>query len=94
MRERIDGEKQTVETDIGRLSGELETAEQELPMDFKKEYKRVINARGEDALTSVNGGCCGGCFQTITPQMHNELQLARPVFCKTCGRLLYLPEEE
>jgi len=47
---------------------------------------------GEDSLAPVEGGCCGGCSQTLTVQMLNLLKLDKPVFCMSCGRLLYLPE--
>lgn len=32
-----------------------------------------------------------GCGQNITLNMQNELRLARLVFCKSCGRIVYLP---
>ena len=47
---------------------------------------------GAEALAPVEGECCGGCSQTLTPQTINALRLDKPVFCKSCGRLLYLPE--
>lgn len=92
LKGRIDGKKQDLEIDLARYTQELEKAEQLLPKEFKVEYDRVVKARGEEALTALDGDCCGGCYQTITPQMINELTMARPVFCKTCGRLLYLAE--
>ena len=36
-------------------------------------------------------GVCTGCGQQITLNMQNELKLSKLVFCKSCGRLLYLP---
>ena len=94
LQQRIDGERQSLELEAARLTGELTDAEKELPKDFKVEYDRVVKARGDDALTAVEGEVCGGCFQMITPQMVSDLRMARPVFCKSCGRLLYLAEEE
>ena len=85
--------QQILETEIAKSSDGLVQAEKELPADFKLEYERLVKARKDDALTSVENGMCGGCFQMITPQMTNELQMARPVFCKACGRMLYLVEE-
>jgi predicted nucleic acid-binding Zn-ribbon protein len=35
---------------------------------------------------------CTGCGQQITLNMQNELKLSKLVFCKSCGRLLYLTE--
>ena len=64
-----------------------------LPDDFKSEYLRLTKAKGEKAMAQVEGGCCGECFQMITANMENELRLSKPIFCKSCGALLYLPEE-
>ena len=94
LKQRIAEEQQTVEVEVSHSSDELATAEKQLPGDFKAEYERVVKARGEDALTAVESEMCGGCFRTITPQMVNELHMARPVFCKSCGRMLYLAEAD
>lgn len=90
---RIDEERKSLEVDIARLTEELNQAEASLPEGFRRDYDRIVNARRDDALACVDGEICGGCFQTITPQMLNDLFLDRPVFCKSCGRLLYLPED-
>ncbi|MBX3411197.1 MAG: phospholipase [Pirellulales bacterium] len=79
--------------DIDRLRAELATAEALLPVDVRDGYDRIVRSRGSDALASVQGDVCGGCFQQLTPNMANELLLGRVVFCKSCGRMLYLSEE-
>jgi uncharacterized protein len=79
--------------DIERLKADLAMAESSLPVDVRDGYERIVRSRGSDALASVQGDVCGGCFQQLTPNMTNELLLSRVVFCKTCGRLLYLPED-
>jgi predicted nucleic acid-binding Zn-ribbon protein len=55
-------------------------------------YRRIVRGKGEDALAVVENQCCGGCNQQIPLNMLNQIMLDKPVFCKTCGRLLYLPE--
>ena len=62
------------------------------PADFKVDYQRVVRGKGANGLASVDDDVCGGCGQQITLNMQNELRLARPVFCKSCGCLLYLSE--
>ncbi len=81
-----------INADITRLEGELISAEQALPGDIKADYQRVVRSKGADSLSSVDDGVCTGCGQQITLNMQNELNLAKVVFCKSCGRLLYLPE--
>jgi len=92
-RARVAEQQATLETELARVTGELEKVEANIPSDFKPEYDRMISGRGEDALAQVDGETCGGCFQLLTPQTMNELMMGQPVFCKSCARLLYLPED-
>jgi len=92
VRGRISDQQQGLETELARVRGELHAAEGMLEGDFKDNYLRLSRSMGEDSLASVEGGCCGGCSQTLTVQMLSLLKLDKPVFCMSCGRLLYLPE--
>ncbi|MFH1923326.1 MAG: hypothetical protein ABIP48_25975 [Planctomycetota bacterium] len=79
--------------DIERLKGELARYEADLPGDFRQFYGRVIRQKGEDALAQVEGEFCSGCNQHVPVNMINDLMLNRPITCRSCGRLLYLPED-
>lgn len=92
VKSRIDGEQAGLESELARVLDELKVAEANLPATFKQDYDRVARVRGEEALAEVDGEVCGGCFQMLTPNMMNELYLAKPVFCKSCGALLYFAE--
>jgi predicted nucleic acid-binding Zn-ribbon protein len=92
VRQRIDSQQQGLETELARVTGELKAAEDLLDGDFKQNYLRLARSMGEDALAPAEGGCCGGCSQTFTAQTLNLLKLDKPVFCKSCGRMLYLAE--
>ncbi len=88
------GEKEPLlGADIDRLQREMREAENDLPSEFKLLYVRLVRARGEDALAMVNGDYCSGCNQHIPVNMINSLMLANPIQCKSCGRMLYLPED-
>jgi predicted nucleic acid-binding Zn-ribbon protein len=91
-RQRVEEQQQGLETELARVTGELRAAEDLLDGDFKPNYERLARSMGAEALAPVEGECCGGCSQTLTPQTINALRLDKPVFCKSCGRLLYLPE--
>jgi uncharacterized protein len=82
----------TIRTDLARLETELSTAEKSLPTEMKADYQRVVRSKGADSLALADDGVCTGCGQQITLNMQNELKLSKLVFCKACGRLLYLPE--
>jgi predicted nucleic acid-binding Zn-ribbon protein len=93
VRQRVDDSRATLEAEVARLSQDLTVAEKRLPESFRADYQRLVHARGAEALAPLDGGCCGGCYQTVTPQTVNELMLSKPVFCKSCGCILYLPED-
>jgi len=78
--------------DIERLEGELLLAEKSLPGDFMGDYRRIINSKGAEGMAPSEEGVCTGCGQQITLNMQNDLAMSRPVFCKACGCLLYVPE--
>lgn len=86
-------QNELLQADIARLEGELKTAETALPDDFRNDYDRVVKSKHDDAMAEVNGQFCGGCHQQLTPNMMSELSMARGIFCRSCGRLIYLPED-
>ncbi|MCA9164557.1 MAG: hypothetical protein KDA62_16320 [Planctomycetales bacterium] len=90
---RVNEQQAGLESELARVTADLREAENKLPSDFRAEYDRVAKARGEDALAPVEGETCGGCYQMLTPNMMSELLMSKPVFCKSCGCLLYLPED-
>jgi predicted nucleic acid-binding Zn-ribbon protein len=81
----------TIRSDVAALESELAAAEKALPPDLKGDYERVVRSKGADSLGAADDGVCVGCGQQITLNMQNELRLSKLVFCKSCGRLLYLP---
>ncbi|MCG8450441.1 MAG: phospholipase [Pirellulales bacterium] len=91
-RETIAQEEQSIQGDITRLEDELANAEKDLPGDFKANYDRVIRSKGADGMAKVQDQVCLGCGKQITLNMQNELLLSKPVFCKSCGCLLYIGE--
>lgn len=93
IRARVDAERDSLEGDLARLSNERDAAEAKLPADLRLDLQRIVKKRGDEGLAPLEGECCGGCFTTITTQTLNELMLSKAVFCKSCGCLMYLPED-
>ena len=91
-RRAIESAAAEAQAKVKHLENELARAEGVLPSDFKTDYERVVRSKGADGLAEVDDGVCTGCGQQILLNMQNELMLSRPAFCKSCGRLLYLPE--
>jgi predicted nucleic acid-binding Zn-ribbon protein len=82
-----------VQTDLKRLEAELKQTEAKLPGDFLELYRRLVRGKGGDALAPIHGEFCGGCNQHVPLNMCAGLILSKPICCKSCGRLLYLPED-
>lgn len=91
-RDAVLGEAELVRGDIERLERELSEAEKQLPREIRDDYHRVIRGKGAEGMAPVEDGVCQACGYTVTLNMLNELLLSRPVFCKSCGCLLY-PKE-
>lgn len=77
---------------LGQAVQGLKEAEATLPPDVRLPYDRLVAARGEEALAAVQDRNCTACYTGITAQNHNDLILGQFVLCKSCGRILYLPE--
>jgi uncharacterized protein len=88
----VANEEPTLKADIARVDAELRAAEANLPDDARDLYLRIVRQKGEDALAMVENQCCGGCNQQVPLNLCSKIMLGQPVACRTCGRLLYLPE--
>jgi len=89
---KVEQEMPVVESDIARLEAELKETEAALPPEAKELYRRVVRQRGQDALAAVEEQTCLGCYTNVPLNACNQILLGYPVFCKTCGRMLYVPE--
>lgn len=78
--------------DISRLEAELKQSESALPAEVREPYQRVVSHLGEDALAPVENQCCGGCNQQIPLNLCSKIMMNLPVFCKSCGRMLYMTD--
>ncbi len=94
VQETVRTESQGLAAEIQRLELELKTAEDKIPADFRNDYNRVVKSKGADAMAEVQNGFCGGCYQQLTPNNMADLSMSRGIFCKNCGRLIYLPEDK
>jgi predicted nucleic acid-binding Zn-ribbon protein len=98
LRADLEAQRGPQEAQLKDLEEAILTAEAIIPADQRDQYRRVIKQRGADAMSQVerdgNTAMCHGCYVSVTTQMLNELINAETlVFCKTCGRVLYLGEE-
>ena len=92
IEEKVSTERTLLDSELARVKAEQVDAEKEIPGNFRENYNRLVNAKGADAMAQVDGNCCGGCYQTLSPQIFNNLHLGKPVYCNSCGCVMYLPE--
>jgi predicted nucleic acid-binding Zn-ribbon protein len=59
-----------------------------LPLDVRKVYERITQARG-NAICLVTDNTCTGCYGNLTHQFMNDLKKRdRIILCESCGRIL------
>jgi predicted nucleic acid-binding Zn-ribbon protein len=94
---RFEAEVQVRQADLAeqhrQALAQIATVEATLPEgDLRGLYQRQVRARGEDALSAVENRTCMACYTEITAQQSQDLKMEELVICKSCGRILYLPE--
>ncbi len=72
------------------LTHQVTEAETVIPEDHMPQYRRLIGAFGSDSLAYVEKGVCTSCNVSVSPQQNVELRSSNFVFCRTCGKLIYL----
>jgi predicted nucleic acid-binding Zn-ribbon protein len=95
FKQEIESQLSQQKTLLAELESSIVGAESIIPEDYRDQYRRIVKQHGADAMAFLENGACSGCFVSVTAQMLNELINASSLsFCKTCGRVLYLAEEE
>jgi predicted nucleic acid-binding Zn-ribbon protein len=82
----------SLQAQLAEARQQLEADDAQIPPDVRGAYNRIVNARGADALAAVRNRTCSACYTEITAQNYNDVFQGLFVLCKSCGRILYLPE--
>jgi predicted nucleic acid-binding Zn-ribbon protein len=93
MEQDFQAAKNGLDEEIRECNAAISDAEQIIPADLKVQFGRLVRSHGAGALANVIGGkFCSACNVMIEPQRRVELNSGRLVFCKSCGRLLYMDD--
>ncbi len=84
--------RDSLDEEIKECEAAIADAEHIIPENVKVQFQRLVRSHGAGALSIVDGKYCSSCNVLISPQLRVELNSGRLVFCKSCGRLLYLEE--
>lgn len=87
--EEIEARQTQVQEDLQRIELQLGEAEAEIPTAMKADYRRLIEARGEEAMAPIEDESCGGCYQTLTTQVISQVKLNKLTYCPNCNAILY-----
>lgn len=79
---------------VGELEAAVTAAEAVIPAAAMAEYRRLVQAHGAEALAPLSKRSCTGCFVALTQQLQMELSAGQIKFCRSCGKLLYIPADE
>lgn len=88
----VNEKMKVVEADLANVETQLKNAEAAVPAAARADYKRLTEARGEEALAPVEDESCGGCYQTLTVQHLETLRMSLLSRCPNCNAFLYFPE--
>ena len=82
-----------LKTQKAAMEAQVGDIEKVLPPEVIPQYRRLVQSYGARALSPVRGTACGECFVGQRQQTIVELRAGKFIFC-TCGRLMYLAEDD
>jgi len=88
----VDASRQGLETEAAKLESALTEKEAGLPSEVIDQYRRLVSAHGAGALASVENDACTACYAILSPQERVALNVGKILFCRSCGRIMYLDE--
>ncbi len=91
--EEIQQREADLKGELERVKDELTQTEKNIPTSAVDDYRRITEARGEEALAPVDGESCGGCYQVLTTQLIDRLRMSLLIRCPNCNAFLYAPED-
>ncbi len=90
--QEFESARNSLDQEIKECQLAIADSEQIIPENMKVLFDRLVRSHSAGALATVEGKYCSACNVLIERQLQVELNSGRFVFCKSCGRLLYLDE--
>lgn len=93
MREKVSAAEPGLNERRQKLEAAVTAAEEFLPAEPKLQYRRLVQAYGADAMSEVSGNTCSACYVTLPAQTVVALRTGEILFCKSCGKLMFVGVE-
>ncbi len=91
IQKEVEAKAAEMKAKIASLTERIRAGEKLFVGEQLQSYLRRIEANSADALAETDGQSCGNCHTLITTQILSELRQRKPVSCKSCGAILYMP---
>lgn len=91
--DEVNSARPGLEASIAELKEQIAVAEKAVPTEHREVYRRLVIAHGAGALAELEGGACAACHTIVSAQDRVKLNVGKIVFCRSCGRLLYITQE-
>ena len=85
----LEKELASIQVEAKGILGERDGARSAVDAALLEEYDILFARYRERSVVPVDGGICGGCNMSLSPQTMANLKGTKPVHCNNCRRLLY-----
>jgi predicted nucleic acid-binding Zn-ribbon protein len=91
---KLEEELEDTEVQLIEVSEKRNRAIERLSPQLREEYLKIRAHYAGDAIVSVEGGVCTGCYVNIPPNVVGELHAVKNIIrCEQCGRFLYCGDD-
>jgi predicted nucleic acid-binding Zn-ribbon protein len=83
-----------IEVEIKTLQDKRNTFARDIDKTVLNTYEKLLETRAGSALAQVQNESCSACHMRVSHQKINEAKMYKElVFCESCLRILYIPED-
>jgi hypothetical protein len=94
-RKAIETALQDADARIERVQKERAELSAKIPPSFRNPYERLLKRSDGRAMAACRNYVCSGCRMSLTTNTVSLLMGGdKLIFCQSCGRILYLAEDE
>lgn len=96
-REKLEREMENSRERLDVIEDEKKRVLPHISEGVRKQYRRVLDAKGDSGVANLKNDICQGCFSKVPPQVSHEVRKNYKIIrCENCGRILvyYAAEDE